>query len=127
MVNLRLNSYTFSLYFILYLLVWILIHKAPGYGSGSTTPVQVLTYKVFPLFADQRSCRHVRHFVSFVISPLKRERKITKQRHNLCVSATTFIINFIIPTRKCTFVRSTWWVCLSVCVPTEDDDIKLVC
>ena len=37
LVNLGLKSYTFFLFFIPYLHVWIWIHKAPEYGSGSTT------------------------------------------------------------------------------------------
>ena len=36
-LNYYLKSYTFWVYFILYLHVWIRIHKAPEYGSGSTT------------------------------------------------------------------------------------------
>ena len=39
-LNLYLKSFTFCLYFILvcmYVHVWIRIHKAPEYGSGSTT------------------------------------------------------------------------------------------
>ena len=35
MVNLCLNSYTFCLYFIIYLYVQIRIHKAPEYGSNT--------------------------------------------------------------------------------------------
>ena len=34
-----LKSFTFCLYFILHLHVWIRIHKAPEYGSGYTTLV----------------------------------------------------------------------------------------
>ena len=37
LVNLGLKSYTFFLSFIQFLHVWIRIHKAPEYGSGSTT------------------------------------------------------------------------------------------
>ena len=36
-LNYNLKSYTFWVYYILYLHVWIRIHKAPEYGSGSTT------------------------------------------------------------------------------------------
>ena len=34
-MNLCLKSYTFHLYFILFLHVWIRIHKAPEYGSNA--------------------------------------------------------------------------------------------
>ena len=43
-VNLCPKSYTFCLYFILYLHVWIQIHKAPEYGSNTDPNPQHWTH-----------------------------------------------------------------------------------